>query len=245
MGLTPVPDEDEFGHGFLLAGAMFIHMLGMRSRFELLDFSSHMLRVASHEANQQTPESGSAAMAIGMVDAVSQSLASSAVLLSRQASERASKRTNERTNERTMLVLVGSSVSVAFRCLFRVPFLGDRLLRASSFHHASNGLSLALSRLRPTPPQELQADSDALLAAAVRNRRANRLCFALLAAKFPEPEHAASHEVLTFHPPKSDADVASNASRANVSPQATPLSWMAIILKHSGRFIALLFGQCT
>ena len=152
MGLTPVPDEDEFGHGFLLAGAMFIHMLGMRSRFELLDFSSHMLRVASHEANQQTPESGSAAMAIGMVDAVSQSLASSAVLLSRQASERASKRTNERTNERTMLVLVGSSVSVAFRCLFRVPFLGDRLLRASSFHHASNGLSLALSRLRPTPP---------------------------------------------------------------------------------------------
>ena len=70
MGLQPVNDEDEFGHGFLLAGAMFIHLLGMRSRFELLDFSQHMLKVASHEAKQQTPETGSAAMAIGMVDAV-------------------------------------------------------------------------------------------------------------------------------------------------------------------------------
>jgi len=29
-GMDPVPDDSEFGHGFLLAGAMFIHLLGMR-----------------------------------------------------------------------------------------------------------------------------------------------------------------------------------------------------------------------
>ena len=70
-GLIPVPDEKEFGHGFLLAGAMFIHMLGMTARFNVMDFSAHMLRVANHEKNQPAPETGSVAMKIGMVDAVS------------------------------------------------------------------------------------------------------------------------------------------------------------------------------
>jgi len=31
-GMDPIPDDSEFGHGFLLAGAMFIHLLGMRVR---------------------------------------------------------------------------------------------------------------------------------------------------------------------------------------------------------------------
>jgi len=66
-GMEPIPDESEFGHGFLLAGSMFIHLLGMRERFELLDFTYHMLRVASHEQNQTSNNS-----TIGMVDAALQ-----------------------------------------------------------------------------------------------------------------------------------------------------------------------------
>ena len=34
-----IQDEDRFGHGFAMAGCMFIHLLGQRQRFELLDMS--------------------------------------------------------------------------------------------------------------------------------------------------------------------------------------------------------------
>lgn len=67
-GMEPIPDESEFGHGFLLAGSMFIHLLGMRERFELLDFTYHMLRVKSHEENQSNNNNST----IGAVDALSQ-----------------------------------------------------------------------------------------------------------------------------------------------------------------------------
>ena len=63
-GMDPIPDETEFGHGFLLAGAMFIHLLGMKDRFDLLDFSGHMLRVHAHEQNASSTNA-----MIGMVDA--------------------------------------------------------------------------------------------------------------------------------------------------------------------------------
>ena len=42
-------DEEEFGHGFALAGILMIHNLNQRASFELLDFSYHVLNVQKHE----------------------------------------------------------------------------------------------------------------------------------------------------------------------------------------------------
>lgn len=67
--LEAVPDDLEFGHGFLLAGAMFVHLLDMKERFELLDFTSHMMRVDAHEKNSAPAGSGGKNAMIGMVDA--------------------------------------------------------------------------------------------------------------------------------------------------------------------------------
>jgi len=44
-------DADQFGHGFTAAGCLFLHILGQRSAFELLDFSYHILNVHDHEVN--------------------------------------------------------------------------------------------------------------------------------------------------------------------------------------------------
>jgi hypothetical protein len=50
-----VTDEDEFGHGFTIGGCLFIHLLGQRATFELLDFSNHVLRVYDFCLNSLVP----------------------------------------------------------------------------------------------------------------------------------------------------------------------------------------------
>lgn len=42
-------NEAEFGHGFALAGCVFLHLLGQRNTFELMDFSYQVLAVNTHE----------------------------------------------------------------------------------------------------------------------------------------------------------------------------------------------------
>jgi hypothetical protein len=44
-----VPDDDEFGHGFAIAGILFLHLLGQRAIFELSDFSYFVLNVYNHD----------------------------------------------------------------------------------------------------------------------------------------------------------------------------------------------------
>eukprot|EP01038_Epipyxis_sp_PR26KG_P007795 gene7795-10589_t len=44
-----VSNEAEFGHGFTVAGCMFLHLLGQKPIFELLDFSSYILRMHDYE----------------------------------------------------------------------------------------------------------------------------------------------------------------------------------------------------
>jgi hypothetical protein len=46
---TLISNEAEFGHGFTIAGCLLLHLLGQRSAFEVLDFSSHVLRLDAHE----------------------------------------------------------------------------------------------------------------------------------------------------------------------------------------------------
>ena len=57
-------DEEEFGHGFALAGLLMIHNLRQRNTFELLDFSYHVLNVQKHEACSVPDSKGM----IGQVD---------------------------------------------------------------------------------------------------------------------------------------------------------------------------------
>jgi hypothetical protein len=44
-----VPDDDEFGHGFAMAGIMFMHLLDQRAIFEMSDFSYFVLNVYNHD----------------------------------------------------------------------------------------------------------------------------------------------------------------------------------------------------
>ena len=41
--LDSVMNEDEFGHGFVLCGCLFTHLMGQQSNFELFDFTTHLL----------------------------------------------------------------------------------------------------------------------------------------------------------------------------------------------------------
>ena len=44
-----VSDDAQFGHGFHVAGAAIIYILGQKTRFDALDFSNHVLRVQTYE----------------------------------------------------------------------------------------------------------------------------------------------------------------------------------------------------
>jgi hypothetical protein len=44
-----LPDDERFGHGFTLAGTVIVHLLGQKDRFQLLDFSQHVLNVQVSE----------------------------------------------------------------------------------------------------------------------------------------------------------------------------------------------------
>jgi len=59
-----VSDEAQFGHGFFVAGAALIHVLGQRYRYEALDFANHVLRVQMYEASATNRASG-----VGKADA--------------------------------------------------------------------------------------------------------------------------------------------------------------------------------
>lgn len=58
------PDELEYAHGFVLGGIFLVLILGQRERFEMLDFSRHLVSV--HEYEVATAFSGKAK--VGMVD---------------------------------------------------------------------------------------------------------------------------------------------------------------------------------
>merc|ERR1712032_1167814 len=45
-----ISDDSQFGHGFFVAGAVLVHLMGQRAHFHALDFSRHVLRVEAYEA---------------------------------------------------------------------------------------------------------------------------------------------------------------------------------------------------
>ncbi|KAJ8613807.1 hypothetical protein CTAYLR_004917 [Chrysophaeum taylorii] len=53
-----VHDDAQFGHGFFVAGASLIHVLGQKSQFDALDFTNHVLRVRLYEQNSITKSPG-------------------------------------------------------------------------------------------------------------------------------------------------------------------------------------------
>jgi hypothetical protein len=46
-GVIPVDDMTLFGEGFLWAGCLLIHLMGYRERFEFMDFSYHIMKLAA------------------------------------------------------------------------------------------------------------------------------------------------------------------------------------------------------
>jgi hypothetical protein len=48
-----IQDEEEFGHGFCIAGTLFLHMLGQRDVYESTDFSYYVLKVHAQESCNQ------------------------------------------------------------------------------------------------------------------------------------------------------------------------------------------------
>lgn len=58
--------EDQFGHGFSMAGCLFIYLLDQRDSFELLDFSYHLIQMNRLEKHKATSLSTNA---VGNVDA--------------------------------------------------------------------------------------------------------------------------------------------------------------------------------
>eukprot|EP00629_Pelagomonadales_sp_RCC1024_P017002 CAMPEP_0119275140 /NCGR_PEP_ID=MMETSP1329-20130426/13283_1 /TAXON_ID=114041 /ORGANISM="Genus nov. species nov., Strain RCC1024" /LENGTH=1260 /DNA_ID=CAMNT_0007275501 /DNA_START=313 /DNA_END=4095 /DNA_ORIENTATION=+ len=46
---APISDDSQFGHGFFVAGAILVHLMGQRAQFHALDFSRHVLRVEAYE----------------------------------------------------------------------------------------------------------------------------------------------------------------------------------------------------
>ena len=51
--MCEVDDLEQFGHGFYIAGATIVSLLGQRARFELLDFTAHVVEVARHDALEE------------------------------------------------------------------------------------------------------------------------------------------------------------------------------------------------
>lgn len=63
-----ITNTAEFGHGFSLSGCMFIHLLGQRHMFELLDFSSLVLRMQEFEVNTKEVQNGVSSIDSKLVD---------------------------------------------------------------------------------------------------------------------------------------------------------------------------------
>mmetsp|Transcript_22337 Transcript_22337/g.32537 ORF Transcript_22337/g.32537 Transcript_22337/m.32537 type:complete len:1588 (+) Transcript_22337:206-4969(+) len=64
-GTLAESDSDQFGHGFSAAGCLFVHILGQRHKYELLDFSYHILNVFEHEERTKALQNESQ---VGVVD---------------------------------------------------------------------------------------------------------------------------------------------------------------------------------
>jgi cytoplasmic FMR1 interacting protein len=47
-------DDGEFGHGFAIAGCLFVHLMGQRYPFELMDYANHVLNVDAHDKTVNT-----------------------------------------------------------------------------------------------------------------------------------------------------------------------------------------------
>jgi cytoplasmic FMR1 interacting protein len=61
---APISDDAQFGHGFFVAGAALIHLLGQKAPFQALDFSKHVLRVEAYET-----ATAARAQGVGLADA--------------------------------------------------------------------------------------------------------------------------------------------------------------------------------
>ena len=61
---SSISNEAEFGHGFTIAGCLFLHLLGQRAVFELLDFSRHVLSIHSHEEKMKDFTGGAGAVTV-------------------------------------------------------------------------------------------------------------------------------------------------------------------------------------
>jgi len=77
-----ISDEYQFGHGFFMAGAALIQLLGQKAQFCALDFSTHVLRVEAYEKAAATRAEG-----VGLADVTLREEASSFVLLKARHSQ--------------------------------------------------------------------------------------------------------------------------------------------------------------
>ena len=77
-----ISDEYQFGHGFFMAGAALIQLLGQRAQFCALDFSTHVLRVEAYESAAAARAEG-----VGLADVTLREEASSFVLLKARHSQ--------------------------------------------------------------------------------------------------------------------------------------------------------------
>jgi hypothetical protein len=46
-------NQAEFGHGFVFAGTVIIHLLGQKDHFDLMDFTNYVVSVRSHDINTE------------------------------------------------------------------------------------------------------------------------------------------------------------------------------------------------
>ncbi|KAJ1446360.1 cytoplasmic fragile-X interacting family-domain-containing protein [Pelagophyceae sp. CCMP2097] len=63
----PCSDDAQFGHGFFVAGAALLSLLGQAERFGAIDFSAHVLRIDACEAAAPTRAQGVGAADDGLV----------------------------------------------------------------------------------------------------------------------------------------------------------------------------------
>jgi hypothetical protein len=55
-----VRNDDEFGHGFSICGCLIMQLLRQREKFELLDFSTHVLNIYNYECKVKNERAATA-----------------------------------------------------------------------------------------------------------------------------------------------------------------------------------------
>lgn len=52
-----IPDEEQFGHGFIFCGCVFVHLLNQQCYFEMMDFSRYVIEVYEYEYSNHNSQS--------------------------------------------------------------------------------------------------------------------------------------------------------------------------------------------